>query len=294
MVIAHEFAYVKPATLDDAVHALVEGGPGARLLAGGTDLVAGMRDDLLDPDLVIDLKGIAELSEITHDDAGLHLGALVTVGDVQGSEAVAHLAPVLIEMADVFASTGIRHRATIAGNICSAVPSCDAGPVLLAYEATIDVVGPAGARTIPIGEWFVGLRVTALEPDEIVTRITIPRVDHGGAFLKLARYDGEDLAQASVAVLELTGDRRYVAFGAVGPVPVRASRIETRLEGSPLDDDAIAEAKALAGSEIAPITDMRATREYREHMCRVMLERGLRAAATRRRGDGPPYPTRLV
>jgi carbon-monoxide dehydrogenase medium subunit len=294
MVIAHEFAYVKPATLDDAVHALAEGGPRARVLAGGTDLVAGMRDDLLDPDLVIDIKGIAGLSEITHDDDALHLGALVTVGDVQGSEAVAHLAPVLIEMADVFASTGIRHRATIAGNICSAVPSCDAGPVLLAYEATIDVVGPAGARTIPIGEWFVGLRVTALEPGEIVTRITIPRVEHGGAFLKLARYDGEDLAQASVAVVELTGDHRRVAFGAVGPVPVRASRIEARLEGSPLDDDAIAEVKALAASEIAPITDLRATREYREHMCRVMLERGLAAAATRLCGDGPSYPTRLV
>ena len=294
MVIAHEFAYVKPATLDDAVQALAEGGPEARVLAGGTDLVAEMRDDLADPDLVIDLKGIAGLGDITQSDDALHLGPLVTVGDVQGSETVANLAPVLIEMADVFASTGIRHRATIAGNICSAVPSCDAGPVLLAYQATIDVAGPAGTRTIPIGEWFVGPRMTALESGEIVTRITIPRVEHGGAFLKLTRYDGEDLAQASVAVLELTGDRRYVAFGAVGPVPVRASRIETRLEGSPLDDDAIAEAKALAGSEIAPITDMRATREYREHMCRVMLERGLRAAATRRRGDGPPYPTRLV
>ncbi|MEA2058686.1 MAG: xanthine dehydrogenase family protein subunit M [Actinomycetota bacterium] len=294
MVIAHDFAYVKPATLDDAVQALAEGGPGARVLAGGTDLVAGMRDDLLDPDLVIDIKGIAGLSEITHDDDALHLGALVTVGDVQESEAVAHLAPVLIEMADVFASNGIRHRATIAGNICSAVPSCDAGPVLLAYEATIDVVGPAGVRTIPIGEWFVGLRVTALEPGEIVTRITIPRVEHGGAFLKLARYDGEDLAQASVAVLELTGDHRRVAFGAVGPVPARASRIEARLEGSPLDDVGIAEVKALVASEIAPITDLRATREYREHMCRVMLERGLAAAATRFCGNGPPYPTRLV
>lgn len=294
MVIAHDFAYVKPATLDDAVQALAEGGPGARVLAGGTDLVAGMRDDLLDPDLVIDIKGIAGLSEITHDDDALHLGALVTVGDVQESEAVAHLAPVLIEMADVFASNGIRHRATIAGNICSAVPSCDAGPVLLAYEATIDVVGPAGVRTIPIGEWFVGLRVTALEPGEIVTRITIPRVEHGGAFLKLARYDGEDLAQASVAVLELTGDHRRVAFGAVGPVPARASRIEARLEGSPLDHVGIAEVKALVASEIAPITDLRATREYREHMCRVMLERGLAAAATRLHGNGPPYPTRLV
>ena len=294
MVIAHDFAYVRPATLDDAVAALVEGGPGARVLAGGTDLVPGMRDDLMEPDLVIDLKGIPGLLEITGDDDALHFGALVTIGDLVESDAVARHAPVFVEMADVFASNGIRHRATLTGNICSAVPSCDAGPVLLVLDARIDVAGPSGARTIPIGEWFVGPRVTALEAGEIVTRITIPRTEHGSAFLKLARYDGEDLAQASVAVLELPGDRRRVAFGAVGPVPARASRIEAHLDGVPLDDSVIAAAKALVGSEIAPITDIRATREYREHMCRVMLDRGLRAAAARLRGAGPPYPTRLV
>ena len=156
MAIAQDFAYVKPATLHDAVAALVDAGPGAAVLAGGTDLVPWMRDDLFAPEIVVDLKGVPGLGAITRTEDGLRFGALVTLADVMASPEVIAAAPILVEMAHVFASTGIRHRATLTGNLCSAVPSCDVGPVLLVYDTAIGVVGPAGSRTVAIGDWFLG------------------------------------------------------------------------------------------------------------------------------------------
>jgi carbon-monoxide dehydrogenase medium subunit len=149
---------------------------------------------------------------------------------------------------------------------------------------------------VAITGWFEGPRATALRADEVVTGLTIPTPaePHGAAFAKLARYEGEDLAQANLAVVVTEGHRYRIAFGAVGPTPQRATSIEQLLDGHPLDAETIAAAQQLVAGEISPITDMRASKEYREHMCRVMLGRGLRAAASRLAGAGPPYPARLV
>lgn len=296
MVIATDFAYTKPATLDEAVAVLDEHGSGAYLLAGGTDLVSWMRDDVVAPELVVDLKAIPGLDEITRRDRSLHLGALVTLSDLLSSHDVIDDFPILAEMAHIFASNGIRNRATVVGNLCSAVPSCDAGPVALVYDAVLHVAGPDGRRDVPITGWFRGPRTTTLAGGEIVTGLTLvaPTAEHAGAFAKLARYGGEDLAQASVAVLASAEYGYRVAFGAVGPAPTRARRVEAVLDGRPLQDDVVEQAKALVADEIAPITDMRATAEYREHMCRVMLKRALRAAGSRLAGAGPPYPTAFV
>jgi len=113
-------------------------------------------------------------------------------------------------------------------------------------------------------------------------------------YLKLQRYAGEDLSQAGVTVLLTADDTYKIAFGAVGPVPLRARRIEKFLRGKPLTEELIGEAKALVSDSISPITDIRSTKEYRARMCQVMLHRGLRAVAERRRGQGPAYGTRLI
>jgi carbon-monoxide dehydrogenase medium subunit len=199
-----------------------------------------------------------------------------------------------MEMAETVASPGIRNRATMVGNICSAVPSCDAGPVLLAYDTTVHLIGPGGPRSVPIADWFVGLRETACSADEVVTHLTIALRRHGGVYVKLMRYGGEDLAQAAVGIVEYDDHDYRVAFGAVAPTPIRASRIEALLGGRALDDTVIAEAVTLVRDEISPITDMRATAEYRARMCEVMLARGLVAAHERLEGTGPAYGTRLI
>jgi carbon-monoxide dehydrogenase medium subunit len=294
MTIAHEFEYVRPPTLEDALEALSQ--PGARVLAGATDVVPWLRDDLITPDLLVDIKAISGLGDISLDGSRIMIGALVTFSDLAGSSVIHAHAPMLAEMANQVASVGVRNRATVVGNLCSAVPSLDAGPALMVYDADAEVVGPEGDRLVPLDEWFVGPRTTRLRAGEVCTGISLvlPPVAHAGAFLKLARYSGEDLAQANLGIV-VTADRDYrFAFGAVAPAPLRARRIEALLAGRDLDDALVEEASQLVTDEIAPITDIRATADYRSHMCRVMLRRGLRAASKRLAGTGPPYGTHLI
>lgn len=294
MVIAHEFDYRRPASLDEAIGILSEYPGSARLLAGGTDLVAWLRDDAVAPDVVVDIKDVPGLGDITYDGDLLRIGSLVTFTDLMESDLIRTHAPLLVEMAETVASTGIRNRATMVGNICSAVPSCDTGPVLLVYDTTVHVVGPAGERSVDINDWFVGLRQTALAEDEVVTGIDIKIRQHGGVYVKLMRYAGEDLAQAAVGIVVYPGNEYKVAFGAVAPTPFRSSRIEGALRGRPLADALVAEVVAMVDDEISPITDMRASAEYRTRMTEVMLERGLWEASERFAGTGSDYGVRLI
>lgn len=296
MPIAHEFEYARPETIQEAIAILNEHGTGAQVLAGGTDVVAGLRDGLTTPGILVDIKGIAGLSGIEREGGILRIGALATFTDLIESEFTQTRVPLLHEMAMTVASVGVRNRATITGNICSAVPSCDSGPVLLVLDASIHVTGPNGERTIPIAEWFTGPKMTALGSAEIVTSVSlpIPQEEHGAAYVKLGRYRGEDLAQASVAVLAPPDNEYRVAFGAVAPTPVRAPKIEELLKGKILGDALIDDAKKLVPDETAPIADIRASREYREHMLPIMFERGLKAAVARLEGDGPAYGAQLI
>ena len=294
MVIAHEFDYRRPASLAEAIGILSEYPGSVRVLAGGTDLVAWLRDDAVAPDVLVDIKDVPGLRDITVGDDALSIGSLITFTELIESDLVRERAPLLVEMAETVASTGIRNRATMVGNICSAVPSCDAGPALLAYETTVHLAGPAGERSVDINSWFVGLRETALTEDEVVTRVDIKLRQHGGVYVKLMRYAGEDLAQAAVGIVVYPENEYRVAFGAVAPTPFRSTRIEDALRGKPLDKALVADVVAMVSDEISPITDMRASAEYRTRMTEVMLERGLWEAAKRFAGTGSDYGARLI
>ncbi len=293
-MIAKEFEYRRPATLGEATHLLADHPGSVRVLAGGADLVAWLRDDAVAPDLVVDIKDIPELRDIRLDGQTLHVGSLVTFTDLIESDLVHDHAPLLVEMAETVASPGIRNRATMVGNICSAVPSCDAGPVLLAYNTTVHVTGPNGSRSIDINDWFTGLRETARTEDEVVTHLAIEVPKHGGVYVKLMRYAGEDLAQAAVGIVVYPNLDYRVAFGALAPTPIRSTAIEAELQGKELDDALINRVVEMVPDEISPITDMRATAEYRTHITGVMLRRGLVAAVERLEGKGPEYGTRLI
>ena len=294
MTIVHDFEYARPDSLLDAVELLER--TGAQVLAGGTDLVPWLREDLIEPTLLVDIKSIPGLAEISLGGTRMRIGALITFSDLIASPIVGEHAPMLAEMAGQVASTGVRNRATVVGNLCSAVPSLDAGPALMVYDGAVEVTGPGGERLIPLEDWFMGPRSTRLQAGELATAITLemPPDDHAGAFLKLSRYSGEDLAQANLAVLATTSRQYRLAFGAVAPTPIRARRIEAMLEGRDVEDALVDEAAQLVAEEIAPITDIRATAEYRTHMCRVMLRRGLQAARDRLAGSGSPYGTHLI
>jgi carbon-monoxide dehydrogenase medium subunit len=296
VAIAHPFDYVRPGTLDEAIAILQERGERARLLAGGTDLIGWIAEEEVLPELVVDLKGIPGLGSLEFQEGILRVGALSTFTDLILSERVRKDLPLVWEMARKVASRAIRNRATLVGNICSGVPCCDSGPVLLTYEADVVLRGPRGEERIAVEQWFRGPKETARKSDQIAVgvEIPLPRSEQGGCYVKLGRYRGEDLAQASVAVLALPGAKVRVAFGAVAPTPVRGRKIEAFLEGRSIDEEAIAGAVRLVEDEIRPITDIRASREYRMRMVKVMLERGLRAAVGRFAGTGPEYGSDLV
>ncbi len=296
MTIAHRFDYERPDSLSGVVSALARYGGKARVLAGGTDLIGWVREDVLAPEALIDLKALDELNMLHCADGVLQIGALVTFNQLLESDAVRRDFPLVFEMAGRVASNGVRNRATMAGNICSAVPCNDSGPVLLVYEATLQIAGPNGTRDLSALEWFLGPRKTALQSDEVLTGITLkkPAGRHGGCWLKLGRYKGEDLAQASTAILMLENGETRIAFGSVAPVPLRAPAMEALLKGRTADAALIAQAQSMLPELIAPITDVRASREYRLHMVGVMLERGLPAAAERLNGNGPDYGTTLI
>ena len=283
MTITHEFKYFKPRTLTEAIPLLSRHGKKASVLAGGTDLIVCLKDGLRTPDAVVDIKDIPELKKLEFKSGALFIGALVTFSDLIESEIIRKKFPLLAEVSKTVASAGIRNRATLAGNICSAVPSLDGGPVLLVYEAVIHIRGPRRERKLPISEWFVGPKKNALQDGELVAGLSIPlpKIRSAGCYLKLGRYAGEDLASVGVCVLSLSGNRYRIAFCAVGPTPKRAFQIEKLLEGQKPTDALLQKAAELVPDEISPITDIRASKKYRTHMTCILLKKGIRTAAAR-------------
>lgn len=296
MSIACEFEYAKPASLKEALVLLARHVAGGSVpLAGGTDLVAWLRDGAVSPGALVDVKGLEELGGIRIKAGRLWLGANATFAEIIASPLVRKNAPLLAESSGMVASVGVRNRATVGGNVCSAVPCCDSGPALLVYEAAIHVATQRGPKAIPAVKWFLGPRRTALAKGGIVVGISLPLAKHAGAFAKLKRYRGEDLAQASVAVrVDAKGTWR-VAYGSVAPTPIRGPKVERLLRGQKTPSvELLAKAAALAEAEVAPITDIRGSTEYRRLMVGVMLARAVRLAAERLAGRGAAYGTNVA
>ncbi len=226
-VVAHDFEYLKPKDLKELLEFKSEYKEKASILSGGTDLIVRIKDGFEFPGVLIDIKGIPELKELKFDGKNLFIGACVTFNELIEDDNVFKNYPLLWEAAKSVASTAIRNRATLVGNICSAVPSLDSGPALLIYEAEVVMIGKGGERKVNINEFFLGPRKTVLKEDEIVFGVNVPLIGkkYGSAYVKLGRYNGEDLAQVGIGVL-VTEDNEYrVAHCAVGPTAKRARKI---------------------------------------------------------------------
>ena len=295
MPIVQGFEYYKPTSVGEALTILSKHKT-PLLLAGGTDLINNLKSESDQPDAVVDIKGIKALRGIVLKNGVLTIGAGVTFSELIDSKIINTKFPVIAEVARTVGSVGVRNRATMIGNICSAVACADSSPLLIAYEATVVLQAKKGKRKIPIAKWFKGNKRTGIKKNEMViaVEIPLPAKKHAGCFVKMGRYSGEDLAQASVLILALPENRYRVAFGAVGPVPVRAKKLESLLDGHEVSDDLIAKSKRIIPTIIAPITDIRASKEYRLHMCQVMFARGLKAAVSRFKGNCPAYGHSLI
>jgi len=280
------FEYREPKTLEEAIEILAGEAPRALPLAGGTDLLVRMKQGVLTPSLLINLKRIPGLDRIERLPAGgLTIGALTSIATVERSELIRQSHPVLTQAAGLLGSPSIRRMATLGGNVGRASPAADMVPALITLKARVCAEGPAGKREIPVDTFFKGPGQTVLAPAEIITAIFLPdpAPTAGAAYLKLGRREGMDCALVGVAAaLSLGGeggvDEARVALASCGPVPIRAVSAETILLAGPLDEKRLREAARATAGDSSPITDMRACADYRKEMVEVLAYRALRDA----------------
>jgi len=278
-----KFSYLWPRNLKEASALLVEHGDKAKVLAGGTDLLIRMSHRAVTPDYLIGLKALSGLDQVTyHPDTGLTIGALARLAEVADHPEILAVYPALSHAAQMTATVQIRNMGTVAGNICNAAPSADTAPPLLVYEAEVQIVHPGGERSLPMHDFFRGPGLTALETGEIVKEIRLPAPDRrtGSCYQKLSARSKVDIAAVGIAALvqlDESGRCRQarLALGAVAPVPLRARRTEKMLLGERLEPDLLREAGAGAADEASPISDVRASAQYRRQMIQVLTERAL-------------------
>jgi carbon-monoxide dehydrogenase medium subunit len=287
-VIPGQFDYHAPSTLDEAV-LLLKKIDGAKVLAGGQSLIPAMRFRLAQPQTLIDINRIQELSFIEERAESLAIGALTRELELEQSKTVAEAYPLLADTAKVIADPVVRNLATVGGNLAHADPANDHPATMLAYGAQVVARSPAGARTIPIDEFFVGLFESSLRPGEILTEIRIPKPTRGsgGAYLKIERKVG-DYAVAAVAVqLQLSGGTIgsvRIGLTNVGPVPSRAKNAEAALLGKEPTDAVLEVAGKAAAAECDPSADLRGPVDYKRDMIRILTKRAVRSAVHRAQG----------
>ena len=278
------FEYVVPEKLEEAVNLLVQHDGKAAILAGGTDLLVKMRDRVLQPGLLIDLKHITDLSGIDYSEAeGLRIGALVNIRDIEKSKLIQEKFSMLSQAAGTLGSVQVRNKATVGGNLCNAAPSADMAPSLLGLGASVTLVGPDGESLLPLEEFFTGPGETVLRKGQILKDVRVPNMSaHSeGTYLKFSRRKAMDLALVGVASV-LTMDSALagctdirIVLGAVAPTPLRAKRAEAVLRGNKISDFLIKEAAKAASEEAAPITDIRASLWYRQQIIEVLVNQSI-------------------
>jgi carbon-monoxide dehydrogenase medium subunit len=283
----NDFDYKKVFTLPEAFLLMEQYREKAGILAGGTDLLVKMqmRTRPGRPDILIDLKGIPDFGEIRFDPAnGLRLGALTPIHSLETSSLIREKFGVISQAAGFLGSFQIRTRATLGGNLCTASPAGDMAPCLITLGAKARIAGPKGEREVLLEDFFLGPGKNLLQPGELLVGIEVPCPPPFSAF-RYAKHTirkAMDLAIVGVAVglsFEAGKDRCRevrIALGAVGPVPLRARGAEAQIRGGEVDDGAIAQASRLASEEILPVSDIRASGEYRREMVRVLVQRVLK------------------
>ncbi len=271
-------AYVKPRGLDEAFAAQRQ--EGARLLAGGTDLLVDMRKGLESAGLLVDTKGLEELDVLTiHSGRDATIGGRITLDALIEDARIREIFPVITDAAQTVATYQLRNRATLVGNICNASPAADMAPPLYVLAAEVLIAGPGGRRTLPIREFITGVKKTALEKTELVIGVKIPNPGSARtAFMKKQRIRGHDLASVNVAGLadKAAGILR-ICVGACAPTPVLLEGTDELYRKAGGVEALADQVAALALKSIAPIDDVRSSAEYRRDMVQVFVKRIVRA-----------------
>ncbi len=272
-----DFIYHSPKTVDEALALLKEHGDEAKLMGGGIGLIAFMKERLMSPGHVVDMKGIRELKEVAKmQGGGLRIGAAVTLADLLEDGGLGKEYSVLCETIARIADPMIRRRATLVGNLCEAIPWVDTPPTLIALGATVEAVGPEGRRSIPVSSFIRGPVDIDLAPTEVVTAVEIPGArGREGVFEKFTA--GSEFSVASVAVV-LTGEGKRrdarVVYGAVNSMPVRSAEVEDAIRDG-ITLGAVRKAAQAAFDSVECMDDVLASSAYRKHLVRVITTKAL-------------------
>jgi carbon-monoxide dehydrogenase medium subunit len=285
-----EFMFATPQSVQEAVDLLARAGGEGRPLAGGTDLIAQMKENRRNPGVVVDVKRIPDLNVLSWDARnGLRVGAAVSCTRIAAYAPVRERYPALAEACALVGSVQIQNRAALGGNFCNAAPSADAVPPVLSYGGKLILAGPDGRRELPAENFFVGPGQTVLGTGELLVEIAIPTPPSpsGAAYLRFIPREEMDIAIAGVgSFVQLNTDRTRceqarITLAAVAPTPVRAREAEAFLVGKPLDQTTIAHAGELAAKAARPISDVRGSAAYRVEMVKVLTRRTLQKALER-------------
>jgi aerobic carbon-monoxide dehydrogenase medium subunit len=282
-MIPSDFDYVAPTTVDDAVAALANAGEDAKVIAGGQSLMPVLRLRLAAPTVLVDLGRIDELRGVRDDGDALAIGAMATYYNLLGTPLVSKHALLLADATRTVADPQIRHRGTLGGALAHADPAGDLCAPVLALDATLTVAGPAGRRSIPVSEFFVDYFTTALQPDEILTEIRIPKhTDWAAHYEKLNRVAQAWSIVAVAATVEIDGGvirQAKVALTNMAAVPVRARGVEEALIGQAANPETIRAAAEHAAEGTSPNSDRNADADYRTHLAKVLTRRAVATAA---------------
>jgi aerobic carbon-monoxide dehydrogenase medium subunit len=283
------FEYLEARSVRQAVSLLLKHQGKAKVIAGGTDLIVQMRRRMKRPQYVIDISRIRQLDYVRRGKNDLRIGALTTMGSLVRSQEVRKRCAVISQAASQVASLGVRNIGTLGGNLCNASPSADTAPILIGLSAIARIEGPEGKKEVPLEDFFTGPGTTVLGAGELLVEVAVPlpRAGTGATYLKHGIRGSIDLSIVGVAaVIALDGDagpvkEARIVLGAVGSTPMRATKAEGMLMGKAATEDGIALAARAASEESRPITDVRATAEYRREMVEVFTRRALRQALER-------------
>ncbi len=278
------FEYVVARDSAQAMALLAEHGSSVKILAGGTDLLVELKSASHGPQVIVDISRAEDMKKISLTGEGLSIGALATHSEIMDSQLIRDMFPALVDAAHTIGAVQTRNLGTLGGNLVTCVPSMDSGPTLIALEALVTIAGAEGRRQMPLTDFFVGPRKTILKPTELLVDIIIPKKNLGKPvhFLKSGLRKGQALALVNVAASLWVDKNTFleprIALGAVAPVVMRATQAEAYLAGRVVTPEAMMEAGRIAAGEARPITDFRASAEYRRDLIAVLTKRALENA----------------
>jgi carbon-monoxide dehydrogenase medium subunit len=273
------FDYVRPNNLDELCDALSQYGAKAKLLAGGTDLTIALKQRLINPQVLIDLNHVRkELTGIDASKSSLIIGAMTTYTELEANPAVIRYARALSEAASQVGTYQIRNLGTIGANLANGSPAADTAPPLIVLSAKVHLRNKHGTREMPVEDFITGVKKTAIRPDEIITSVEIPLNERLSSYwMRSAKRNENVISVVSVAVASEIQSNRFgesrIALGAVAPTPILAKASSSKLSGSSVNPATIETVSKLAAKESKPISDVRASADYRRHLVYVLTKR---------------------